>query len=477
MSVIALLRGIDVERRMDAPAAVRPRADGDGSGMHGRALAHADETAPGSVRRHRVVGGLVVDRQRDDGSVVSRGDVDAARSGRVAQDVGQRFLHDAVGGEAHAAPRNRRAVVAPGHGEPRFAELGDEGSDAVCPGLWGELRGVARSAEHAEEAPHLGERLSAGLGDATHRVGGQIGCGLGLSGRALAEGDHDGQTVRDDVVHLAGDASALLADSETGALVALAGEVRGTIDERLLVAAAPADRDADEGRDREHHGCLNDVARDAGHERVVGVRAREQQVDLKPGEPESGRDAEAEPGGARRSENGDRVEGDPGREDPARHPEVGEEPEQRREHEQEEGALPPGEGEAEADGGPDGCRGDVPGVARDGHHEEDEPGQPRGDDSDERVDGARMPVEEAPEEAGRARERERRARIRGGSGHGVGGTHQERIYASLRFMTAAPPKKATPAQARVMMRSRKYPEVNASIDPASVLPVLNSSTS
>ena len=63
--------------------------------------------------------------------------------------------------------------------------------------------------QHAEELAQLAERLPAGAGDCAERLRGSLGGPHGGVPAAVGEADDHRQVVRDDVVHLAGDAGTL----------------------------------------------------------------------------------------------------------------------------------------------------------------------------------------------------------------------------------------------------------------------------
>ena len=104
--------------------------------------------------------------------------------------------------------------------------------------------------QHAEQLPHLLQRLAAGLGDLLQRAGG----GIGRRGVAAAVGlrDHHRQRVRDHVVQLARDPGALLRRPELRLLVALDLE-RGQ-------ALAAADPPVGQQRRHQHLGADDDRA-------------------------------------------------------------------------------------------------------------------------------------------------------------------------------------------------------------------------
>src|SRR6266511_2854306 len=159
-------------------------------------------------RRRRAVRTVVADLQVRAVVAVAQPNLRAGLRPGVLEGVGERLLHDAVDGE-------------PGPGPPRswYAFGGQRDPHAGCADLFHQRVEVAQPrlgrasgvviVEHAEQAPHLGQRLPAGRGDLVHRVGGALGRARCGERCAVGQGDDHGQVVRHDVVHVPGDAGPL----------------------------------------------------------------------------------------------------------------------------------------------------------------------------------------------------------------------------------------------------------------------------
>ena len=149
-------------RTSKPPPARRPGVQLAAEDAH--ALAHADE--PVAAAAHAAgragPGPAVADLQLDVLAAVA--DVHLGRRGAgVLDGVGDRLLDDAVGGEVDArraagGARPRRSAPPAGRrrARARRARRGRRASGAGAP---------ARSVQHAEQAPQLGERLAAGAVD------------------------------------------------------------------------------------------------------------------------------------------------------------------------------------------------------------------------------------------------------------------------------------------------------------------------
>ena len=82
---------------------------------------------------------------------------------------------------------------------------------------WGGRLGVV--AQNADETTGIGQGGAPGLGEHLERLLGHVGAAVDRGHGAVGHGDHDGQRVGDDVVHLAGDATALVGRREKGLLL------------------------------------------------------------------------------------------------------------------------------------------------------------------------------------------------------------------------------------------------------------------
>ena len=158
-------------------------------------------------------------------------------------DVGERLLDDAVGGEVDG---DRKIVGQVGDGEgdvgAGVGEFVGEGRDVGQSGLWAEVVGACGvGAEHAEQVAELAEGLAAGSFDVAHGVDGgvEVVAGDGLGGAGL-DGHHR-DAVGDDVVEFAGDAGAFVGDGLACSGVLFGFEAFGAFLEEGEVVAAVAD--------------------------------------------------------------------------------------------------------------------------------------------------------------------------------------------------------------------------------------------
>ena len=178
------------------------------------ALAHA-RRARGRRRRGAVRAGPV---SRTASSSSSSAPAErASRRGaprRVLAHVGERLLHDPVGGEVEAGGQLARlaALTSSATGTPAPRARSTSASSCASPGCGRELVAVLLLAQHAEQPPHVARaprRRSRGSRAAARgRARGRVERGLGRVG---LDGDH-ADAVGDDVVELARDPRALLGD-------------------------------------------------------------------------------------------------------------------------------------------------------------------------------------------------------------------------------------------------------------------------
>ena len=142
-------------------------------------------------------------------------------------------------------------------GQARAVEVGDEPIEVGEAGR-GLVRAVLVGAQHAEEAPDLGERRTARRRDGFERL---LGLGRVLVDHVRAHAglyrDH-AHGVRDHVVQLLRDAEALVGDRALRFFVALAFEVGGALFELFVVETAVAHARTD--------GVRRRVERTAQHE-------------------------------------------------------------------------------------------------------------------------------------------------------------------------------------------------------------------
>ena len=222
------------------------------------------------ARASRSVRGPAVARSARPCAVVDDLELDrvAARSGRrprrrrpgVLERVGQRLLHDPVGGEVdagRAAARGSPSIAQldrqPGRRAPARRAIGSEPSPGC--GAIAELlvarRGACPSSRRSSTSAVAAARL-----DRAERAARPLRRRPRAARAArLRLHDHDADAVRDHVVQLARDARALLGDCPLRLLLALALEQapRGPRDRRR--AGVVAQVAADEPRDRERQPC------------------------------------------------------------------------------------------------------------------------------------------------------------------------------------------------------------------------------
>src|SRR6266536_908396 len=233
----------------DLEAAGRPRACLELPAEHGDALAHAEQAMATRRRAGHLGMAVAVIDDLDVEAVAGVADRDGGlRRTRVPHRVGERLLHDPVGGQVQ--PGRQRPGLALHHQRRRQAGLVgalDEGGQLRDGWLWRELVGCwAAPLEDADQPAHLAERLPAGGVDEA-----QPGIGLGGAGAEQGSGgvglhrDH-ADVVRDDVVQLAGDAGAFGQDGvvRVGLLLPaqLPGDLReaaGTVATRSIRTGSP----------------------------------------------------------------------------------------------------------------------------------------------------------------------------------------------------------------------------------------------
>ena len=174
----------------------------------------------------------------------------------VLEHVGQRLLRDPVHRQPGAGRQGARCAHAHER-DPHAAgpHLLDERADVGLRRLRLELgRRAVGAAQHAEQPAHVRERGPAGLADGAERP--RRGRGVGVRGvpAAVGLGDHHGQRVGDDVVHLPGDARPLGGGGDLRLLVPLDLEASRAVLQGLdPLASRPPDepeRPDGEGRRR-----------------------------------------------------------------------------------------------------------------------------------------------------------------------------------------------------------------------------------
>src|SRR4051794_22857604 len=285
---------LEREAGAHAEAPTGAGADLELAAVEGDSLAHADQAVP-AVRLARCRGAVVADLEPQRLGLVGDGDP-GGRGAGVLERVGERFLHDPIGGELDAG-RQRLG----------FAVDDEVGWQAGAPQLLGERREVGQPGlgcecgrafwlvlHDADQATHVGQRLVAGLLDDEQRLAGAAGGAVEQQPRGAALDGHNGHAVRDHVVQVAGDPGPLGRDRGSGALFALALEPVGALlqlgralrscaqregrqrqpdgDERpdeqaQLGVAGPDDPAAASRREHDHDGGQTD--RGAGHCRLA----------------------------------------------------------------------------------------------------------------------------------------------------------------------------------------------------------------
>ena len=167
------------------------------------------EAGVGDLHVHRAVG-------------VAEDDLGGCRGPGVLEGVGQRFLHDPVDRELLPLRQpGRVSLHGAGHRQACRPYPVEEGFQVGKAGLRGQVGGpVIVFGQHAEQPAQLAERLPAGAGDRAERLAGSLGGARGGVPAAVGEADDHRQVVRDDVVHLAGDAGTLGCRRELGLRVA-----------------------------------------------------------------------------------------------------------------------------------------------------------------------------------------------------------------------------------------------------------------
>ena len=170
--------------------------------VYGDALAHSDQAVAGAGTVTGT-GAVVRDLELEVIGSVTKKDSGARRTG-VPEGIGQRLLHDPVRGEVDARRefprlhlrRRLRPAARP------LCTCSTSLSSSFRLGCGASGRHLVASAEHAEQATHLVERLVAGPFDGRTRHGRQRGRILEHAPAATCLEDHDADRVRDHVVEL-----------------------------------------------------------------------------------------------------------------------------------------------------------------------------------------------------------------------------------------------------------------------------------
>jgi len=161
----------------------------------------------------------------------------------VLERVGQRFLHDPVGGHVDAGRQCRHRPfdlkVDRQAGAPdAFDELGE----ALDSGLRRERRAFVRSALYPQQPAHLGQRVAPAALDRHEGLLGLVRLDADHPDAALGLYHHRADRVRHDVVQFPRDPSALLGHRRGRGALAVGVERRGVLLERGLPSAPAGDR-------------------------------------------------------------------------------------------------------------------------------------------------------------------------------------------------------------------------------------------
>ena len=169
----------------------------------------------------------------------------------MAQHVRQGFLDDPIHGEPQGGAGLERPTLLQAHRQAGGPELVDQRGQLLE--AEGRSRGRPRAVpftHRGEQATHLPEGAAPGLGDSTDHLPGLLGSLRGGGVRAVGQGDHHREAVRDHVVHLAGDAFALVSARDAGQLITFALHLVGALHERRDQPAPVAHVDAEQGDDQ-----------------------------------------------------------------------------------------------------------------------------------------------------------------------------------------------------------------------------------
>ncbi len=218
---------------------------------------------PGAVRAAVLVQlvrrapAVVLDQQPEAVVEVDQPDAGPGVGPAMLAGVRQGFLHHAVRGQLHAAGQRARGALdlevdlqaGLPHLRDQVLDLFDVGLGNVLPAL----RGVT-GPQHAEQPPHLRERLPAGAGDGLQGLLGLVGGRVHDVGGTVGLDDHHRHVVRDDVVQLAGDPGPLGGDGDLGLRLAFPLQAGGTLLQLVEVGAPGPQRVPQHPGQHERHG-------------------------------------------------------------------------------------------------------------------------------------------------------------------------------------------------------------------------------
>ena len=206
----------------------------------------------------------------------------------VLERVGQRLLHDAVGGEVDAGRQLARlAVDVQLDRQPGRAGALDQRAELVQRRLRRERGGLLAGVQHAEQVAHLAQRLAAGALDQRRGLDRALRVAGEDAPRAAGLDDHHRDAVGDDVVHLARDPAALVGDRARGVgLALLVRDLRGLVQLGGQLGARAHDapgqphqhaedgREDDVARSRSRRAGQRDGGDRDGHDRRRAISAR-----------------------------------------------------------------------------------------------------------------------------------------------------------------------------------------------------------
>jgi hypothetical protein len=205
---------------------------------HGGPLAHPDQPVAGAPAAARAAA-VVRDLQGDQVVLVADGDLRAGGPG-VLERIGQRLLDDPERGQVERRrQRSRRALDPERDRESRLANPADELLEVGQSRLRPERGRAVVRAEHAEQRPHLVDRLPAGNCDHVERVPHVRLVAVQHPGRGPGLDHHHGHVVGHHVVQLSRDPAPLDRHGCLRLQFPLLGELAvGHFQRRVLVSAA-----------------------------------------------------------------------------------------------------------------------------------------------------------------------------------------------------------------------------------------------
>ena len=235
----------------------RARACLHPAAVDGHPLAHPGQPVAGPVGGGRAAPPVVGDPQQQRVLQVAQRHLGGGPGPAVLAGVGERLLHDPVGGQRRAV-RQRLRHTLDGEGDrqargpglfEQLAELADAGQRGAF-----RLGAVFVPPQHAQHAPHLRQRLPAGGGDRGQRLLGAVRVGAQRVGGAVRLDHHDADVVGDHVVELAGDPGPLRRRGDLRLRVALGLQPGRPVLQAGVVRPPVAHRVAEHPRDQRRAG-------------------------------------------------------------------------------------------------------------------------------------------------------------------------------------------------------------------------------